>query len=197
MSRLWGSFCVAGAVFGEVGMWLFAAGAACRAILGDSRSAKFCIFSYKMHFHDGTSQVSEAAGARWRFYLRIILGCRQIVFLLAEALQAASAEILDSEFRGRRSTWWVWHVTLLAPRIGNDGSYVMRITDDIHFVWQAQHLVKLEGDSCCSAYCKWRFTGEADQSWGSFCVAGAVFGEVGGWLLLLCASIVKSVSSLS
>ena len=45
-------------------------------------------------------------------------------------------------------------MTLLAPRIGNDGSYVMRITDDIHFVWQAQHLVKLEGDSCCSAYCK-------------------------------------------
>ena len=37
-------------------------------------------------------------------------------------------------------------MTLLAPRIGNDVSYVTQITDDIHFVWQAQYLVKLEGD---------------------------------------------------
>ena len=43
---------------------LFVAGAAFRAILGDSRSAKCCIFPYKMRLQDGTSQVSEAAGAR-------------------------------------------------------------------------------------------------------------------------------------
>ena len=29
---------------------------------------------------------------------------------------------------------------LLAPRIGNDVSYVTQIADDIHFVWQAQYL---------------------------------------------------------
>ena len=45
-------------------------------------------------------------------------------------------------------------MTLLAPRIGNGVSYVTRITDDIDFAWQAQYLVKLEGDSCCSAHCK-------------------------------------------
>ena len=45
-------------------------------------------------------------------------------------------------------------MTLIAPRIGNDVSYVARITNDIHFAWQAQYLVKLEGDSCCSAHCK-------------------------------------------
>ena len=45
-------------------------------------------------------------------------------------------------------------MTLLAPLIGNDVSYVTRITDDIHFAWQAQYLVKLEDHSCCSAYCK-------------------------------------------
>ena len=33
-----------------------------------------------------------------------------------------------------------------APRIGNDVSYVMRITHAIHFAWQAQYLVKLECD---------------------------------------------------
>ena len=42
---------------------------------------------------------------------------------------------------------------MLAARIGNDDSYVTQIIDDIHFVWQAQYLVKLEGDSCCAAHC--------------------------------------------
>ena len=36
-------------------------------------------------------------------------------------------------------------MTLLAPRIVNDVSYVMRINHEIHFAWQAQYLVKLEG----------------------------------------------------
>ena len=45
-------------------------------------------------------------------------------------------------------------MTLLAPRIGNDVSYVTQITDDIHFVWQAQYLVGLEGDLACSAHWK-------------------------------------------
>ena len=61
-------FGVAGAVFGEVGMShimsLFVAGAALREILIDRRSAKCCIFPYKMRLQDGTSKVSEAAGAR-------------------------------------------------------------------------------------------------------------------------------------
>ena len=37
-------------------------------------------------------------------------------------------------------------MTLLAPRIGNDVSYVTQIIDDVHFAWQAQYLVRLEGD---------------------------------------------------
>ena len=39
---------MAGAVFGEVGLSLFVAGAAFGDILGDSRSAKCCIFQYKI-----------------------------------------------------------------------------------------------------------------------------------------------------
>ena len=42
----------------------------------------------------------------------------------------------------------------VAPRIVNDVSYVMRINHEIHFAWQAQYLVRLEGVDCCSAYCK-------------------------------------------
>ena len=51
-------------IFAEVGMSLFVAGAALREILTARRSAKCCIFPYKMRLHDGTSKVSEEAGAR-------------------------------------------------------------------------------------------------------------------------------------
>ena len=81
--------------------------------------------------------------------------------------------------RGRRSIWWTCRLTFVAPRIVNDVSYVTRINHEIHFAWQAQYMVKLSCDFCCSAHCKWRFICDADQSWDSFCVAGAVFGEVG------------------
>ena len=38
----------------------------------------------------------------------------------------------------------------VAPRIVNDVS----INHDIPFAWQAQYLVRLEGDSCRCAHCK-------------------------------------------
>ena len=41
-------------------------------------------------------------------------------------------------------------MTLLAPRIVNDFSNVTRINHEIHFAWQAQYLVRLEGD------CSWQ-----------------------------------------
>ena len=37
-------------------------------------------------------------------------------------------------------------MTLVAPRIGNDVSYVPQIAGDIDFAWQAQYLRMLEGD---------------------------------------------------
>ena len=43
---------------------------------------------------------------------------------------------------------------MLAPRIVNDVSCVTQINHGIHFAWQAQYLVKVEGDSCCSAHSK-------------------------------------------
>ena len=47
-------------------------------------------------------------------------------------------------------------MTLLAPRIGNEVevSYVTQIIDDIHFAWQAQYLVRLQGAFACSAHWK-------------------------------------------
>ena len=37
-------------------------------------------------------------------------------------------------------------MTLLAPRVLNDVSYVTRINHEMHFAWQAQYLVMLERD---------------------------------------------------
>ena len=56
--------------------------------------------------------------------------------------------------RGRRSIRSSWIVTPVAPRIVNDVSCETRINHEIHFAWQAQYLVKLDCDSCCSAHCK-------------------------------------------
>ena len=45
-------------------------------------------------------------------------------------------------------------MTYVAPRIVNSVSCVKRIQHEIHFSCQAQYLVRLEDDSCCSAHCK-------------------------------------------
>ena len=64
-------------------------------------------------------------------------------------------------------------------RIGIYVSYVTQITDEIHFAWQR------------SIWCSWRVTHwnlrficDADHWWDSFCVVGAIFGAVGGWLFV-------------
>ena len=144
------SFCVAGAVFAEVGVWLFVAGAAFGDILGDSRSAKCCIFQYKIVSEIGRVRSPKRRVRDDDFILGLSSECRRIVFLLAEAIQRVSNAILN-----------------------------------LKISWQAQHLVRLEGDIACSAHWKWRFICDADQSWDSFCVAGAVFGELVVWRLLL------------
>ena len=86
---------MAGAVFGEGGVSLFVAAA-----------ALYCIFSYKMRLQDAKRKRSPKRRVRdddfmagsWSDYPRI-------VFLLAEAIQGFSADILNSEFHGRRSIW--------------------------------------------------------------------------------------------
>ena len=89
-----------------------------------------------------------------RFSNGLSSDCRRIVFLLAEAIQGFSADILNSEFHGRRSIWWCWMESSVAPRIVNDVSYVRSYYHESEFAWQAQYLLQLEGDSGCSAHCK-------------------------------------------
>ena len=45
-------------------------------------------------------------------------------------------------------------MTHVAPRIVNNVSFVSTIHRAIHFSWQAQYLVSLDYDACCSAHCK-------------------------------------------
>ena len=105
-------------------------------------------FTIQNRLQDGTSKVSEAAGARWRFCVRIIVG-------------------------------------LSSNRLSIGGSTSGSEILSFKISWQAQYLVRLEGDFSCSTHWKWGFICDADHWWHSFCVAGAVFGEVGGWLHLL------------
>ena len=102
----WDSFCVAGAIVGEVGGWL---------LLHRALSMTF-------HMWDGS--------------------------------------IMRFISRGRRSILWRWRLPFVASRMVNDISYVSRINPETHFSWQAQYLVKLEDDTCCSPHCKWRFNHE-------------------------------------
>ena len=55
-------------------------------------------------------------------------------------------------------------MAFLAPRIGNEVSYVTQIIDDIHFAWQAHYLVRLQGDFTCSAHWNWTVTLVAPRS---------------------------------
>ena len=88
------------------------AGAAFREILGDSRSAMCCIFQYKIVPQMGRVRSPKRRMRDDNFmlglssdYRPIWSECVRIVFLLAEAIQGFSVEMLTSEFRGRCSIW--------------------------------------------------------------------------------------------
>ena len=121
---------MAGAVFGEVQVSLFVAGAVFGEIWNDSRSAKCCIFQYKMLVVGVKSNLGCEAGCgltvSWSDHSRIMLGSFSDHARIGRALEmtfhpfsANFFEILDG-----------------------------------HFSWQAQYLVSLDNDTCCSAHCK-------------------------------------------
>ena len=125
------------------------AGAAHRDILGDSRSAKRCILQYKNRLQDriGRSPKRRVRDDDFVFGLcSDIVGYPRIVFLLAEALQGVSAQILSFKI-----SWQAQYLVRLEGDFTcsahwNDVSYVTQISDDVHFAWQAQYLVKCESD---------------------------------------------------
>ena len=110
------SLFVAGAVFGEVQMSLFVAGAAFGEIWNDSRSAKCCIFQYKMLMVGVKSNLGCEAGC------------------------------------GLTVSWWDHGRIGRALEMTFSANFFEIL--DGHFSWQAQYLVSLDNDTCCSAHCK-------------------------------------------
>ena len=170
----WDSFCVVGAVFGEVGVSLFVASAACGDILGDSRNAKCCIFQYKMRrFGDLTRPILEThfvwknttfrAPAISQNVTTCCGGCEMTI-----SWSDHGRNLFESSF------YWRKQFTVFPLK-----SWTYRFRGR-----RRQYLVRLEVDFARSAHSKWRVICDADQSWDAFCVAGAVFGEVGVWLFV-------------
>ena len=106
------------------------AGAAFGDILGDSRSAKCCIFQYKIVSEIGRVRSPKRRVRDDDFLIGLSSDCRRIivglssdypriVFILAEAIQRVSAAILN-----------------------------------LKISWQAQYLLRLEVDIACSAHWK-------------------------------------------
>ena len=119
-----------GAVFGEVGVWLFVAGAAFGDILGDSRSAKCCIFQYKIASKMGWVRSPKRRVRDDDFifglssdYVRIMV---ESSFYWRKQFTEFPLKSWTYRFRGRCSIWWGWWLTVLAPRIGNDVAYETR-----------------------------------------------------------------------
>ena len=110
---------MAGAVFDEVRVSLFVAGAVFGEIWNDRRSAKCCIFQYKMLVVGVKGNLGCEAGCgltvSWSDHARI----GRALEMTFHPFSANFFEILDG-----------------------------------HFSWQAQYLVSLDYDACCSAHCK-------------------------------------------
>ena len=113
---------MAGAVFGEVRVSLFVAGAVFGEIWNDSRSAKCCIFQYKM----------LVVGVKGN------LGC-----------EAGCGLTVSCSDHGRIMVGSFSDQMTFHPFSAN----FFEILDG-HFSWQAQYLVSLDYDACCSAHCK-------------------------------------------
>ena len=104
------SLFVAGAVFGEVELSLFVVGAIFRGIWHDSRSAKCCIFQYKMLVVRAKSNLGCAAGCGLTVscsdHGRIMLGTVSDRSRIVNGVSAVFIKFVTVILRGRHSIWW-------------------------------------------------------------------------------------------
>ena len=110
---------MAGAVFGDLGVSFFVAGAVFGEIGKDSRSAKCCIFQYKMLL----------------IRVKSNLGC-----------EAGCGLTVSFSDHGRIGHALEMTFHLFSPNF----SQIL----DGDFSWQAQYLVRLDNNTCCSAHWK-------------------------------------------
>ena len=105
-------------------------------VLGDSRSAKCCIFQYKIVSKIGRVRSPKRRVRDDDFILGSWSDYPRIVFILAEAIQRVSAAILNLKI-----SWQAQYLLRLevdiALRIGNEVSYEMRIKHEMHCLLRA------------------------------------------------------------
>ena len=88
----------------------------------------------------------------WSDHVRIMVGSCSDHVRIVPALEL-TRQLFSANFSLILECNSAW-VMPVAPRIVNDVPYVTKINHESHFAWQGQHLVRLEGDACCSAHCK-------------------------------------------
>ena len=129
------------AIFGEVQLSLFVAGAVLGEIWHDSRSAKSCIFQYKLLVVGVKSNLGCEAGCGLTVSCSDHGRIGRALEMTFHPFSAIFFEILDGHFSWQAQYLVVWTMTHVAPRIVNNVSFVSRINHEIHFSWQAQYLV--------------------------------------------------------
>ena len=125
------SLFMARAVLGAGQVLLFVAGAVLGEIWKDSRSAKCCNFQYKMLVLSAKS-----------INLCCVAGCG-LTGTVSERSRIMLGSCSERSRIGRalEMTFQLFSANFCEMLGG-------------HFAWQAQYLVSLEGDICCSAHCK-------------------------------------------
>ena len=102
-------------------------------------------FQYKMRCRGGKSRLCERTGSVLELHGPIMVE------------SAAHCKRCVNCFRPISPRFWsaiFLRAMPVAPRIVNDLSYVTGINHACHVAWQAQYLVMLEDECCCSAHCK-------------------------------------------
>ena len=139
-----------------------------RKVASVARRVAVCVFRVGSWSDHGRIILGSVAHWKWRFSCFQQISVRCWVVILPGSI-----------------LWWGWRVLTVAPRIVNDVSYVMRINHEIHFSWQAQHLVKFmchfswQAQHLVKFMC--HFSWQAQHLVEFMChffVAGAAFGEV-------------------
>ena len=204
---------MAGAVFGEVGVWVFVAGAAFGDILGDSRSAKCCIFQYKIvskigqvrspkrrvrddDFIVGSSSDhlricsnrlsiggSNSRSFRWKLELTDFVA-GAIFGEVGVSLFVAGAAFGDISGDSRSAKCCIFQYKIVS-KIGRVRSPKRRVRDDDFIVGSSSDHLRI-----CSNRLSIGGSNSRSFRWKlelTDFVAGAIFGEFRGWLCLLCA----------
>ena len=148
------SLFVAGAVFGEVQVLLFVVG----AVFGEVQVLLFVVGAV---FGEG-QVLLFVAGAALGESLNVRLGSNVVFYNRkcswgARKVTSLARRVADCRFHGRIILGsWSDH-SRIVPALEMTFHLFSKILSEIlqcNFAWQAQYLVRLDRDTCCSAHCK-------------------------------------------